>query len=278
MADLANDPFHPHRIARRRLGVYQKAVVMKYLDNLIDWGDHLFQRDTIESINEATHLYLLAAEILGSRPKVVPEKKKTANQNGNGLKDYAAIQNVRNYSGALEIAETQMMVSPGFTTPNSAMYALEQGFPVTQWYYTPPAISEGNEEEAGTLKTDQPLFCVPHNEKLLSYWDTVADRLFKIRNCRNIEGQVRKLPIFEPSIDPGILVRGQALGINISDLLSDLFAPLPPYRFRVMLQKAYEFCGDVRSLGGALLSALEKKDAEALSFLRVGHEKHMLKT
>jgi hypothetical protein len=35
------------------------------------------------------------------------------------------------------------------------------------------------------------LFCLPHNEMLYGYWDTVADRLFKIRHCMNIEGQVR---------------------------------------------------------------------------------------
>ena len=42
---------------------------MRYLDNLIAWGDQLFRRDTIESINEATQLYVLAAEILGPRPE-----------------------------------------------------------------------------------------------------------------------------------------------------------------------------------------------------------------
>jgi hypothetical protein len=67
------------------------------------------------------------------------------------------------------------------------------------------------------------------------------------------------------------------LGIDISELLSDLYSPLPPYRFKFMLQKAYEFCGDVRSLGSALLSALEKKDAEELSLLRSKHERQMLK-
>ena len=29
-------------------------------------------------------------------------------------------------------------------------------------------------------------------------WDTVADRLFKIRNCMNIEGVVRSLALFQP--------------------------------------------------------------------------------
>ena len=41
-------------------------------------------------------------------------------------------------------------------------------------------------------------------------------------------------------------------------------APLPLYRFNVMVQKALELCSEVRALGNALLSALEKKDAEQL--------------
>ena len=51
-------------------------------------------------------------------------------------------------------------------------------------------------------------FCIPRNDKLLGYWDTVADRLFKIRHCMNIEGVVRQLPLFEPPIDPALLVQG----------------------------------------------------------------------
>ena len=38
---------------------------MKYIDNLIAWGDQLFRRDTIEAINEATLLYVLAYEHSG---------------------------------------------------------------------------------------------------------------------------------------------------------------------------------------------------------------------
>jgi len=62
------DPFNPHAIARLRSNAYQKAIVMKYIDNLIDWGDYLFTQDTRESINEALMLYQLAYDILGRRP------------------------------------------------------------------------------------------------------------------------------------------------------------------------------------------------------------------
>jgi hypothetical protein len=65
------DPFNPHAIARLRAGAYQKAIVMKYIDNLLDWGDTLFTQFTMESVNEATMLYVMAADILGPRPAAV---------------------------------------------------------------------------------------------------------------------------------------------------------------------------------------------------------------
>ena len=78
MLDWRTNPFEPHRIANYRTVAYQKTVVMKYLDNLIAWGDYLFRQDSMESINEATQLYILAAEILGPRPKKIPPQAKAA--------------------------------------------------------------------------------------------------------------------------------------------------------------------------------------------------------
>jgi hypothetical protein len=87
---------------------------------------------------------------------------------------------------------------------------------------------------------------------------------------------VRKLSLFEPPIDPAALVNAIAGGASLSSALADLNAPTPLYRFNVTLQKANELCGDVKSLGGALLSALEKKDGEALALLRQSHELKVL--
>src|SRR5215813_9491779 len=64
-------------------------------------------------------------------------------------------------------------------------------------------------------------FCIPENDVLLGYSNTVADRLFKVRNCMNIEGTVRRLPLFAPPIDPALLVRAAALGIDLSSALND---------------------------------------------------------
>lgn len=252
-------PFNPHLIARMRPVAYMKTVVMKYLDNLIAWGDSLFRRDTIEAINEATQLYVLAANILGSRPQSLPADQVADSETYNSLSD-----KLDEFSNALVQIENQ---TPARKTP--VFDPFDDLFPTPPIITLPPVFIPL--PSVSTL-----YFCVPKNDQLCAYWDTVADRLFKIRNCMNIEGVVRQLALFEPPIDPALLVQATAAGIDISSVLSDLYAPRPHYRFQLMLQKAMEFCGDVRSLGAALLNALEKQDAEALALLRASQEVQLL--
>lgn len=239
--DWRTNPFEPHRIANYRTVAYQKTVVMKYLDNLINWGDQLFRQDSMESINEATQLYILAAEILGPRPKRVPPQVKPPVETFNELERRADA-----LSNALVEVENMVPALPG--TGAASMDAA----PIPMLY-----------------------FCVPHNEKMLGYWDTVSDRLHKLRNCMNIEGVVRQLALFEPPIDPGAMVKGVANGAGYSSALAEL-GDVPLYRFNVLLQKANEVCNDVKALGWSLLSALEKKDAEAMGLLRQDQELRVL--
>jgi hypothetical protein len=93
----------------------------------------------------------------------------------------------------------------------------------------------------------------------------------------NIEGIVRQLPLFEPPIDPALLVKAAAAGIDLSSVLNEIAIGPPHYRFRVVIQKAIDFCTDVKILGEKLLSALEKKDVEYLALLRSEHEIDLLK-
>jgi hypothetical protein len=249
--EWAGNPFRPHLVARQRPRSYKFAVVQKYLENLIAWGDQLFRRDTIESINEATQLYVLAARILGRRPAASPKSETSA-------KSYRDIQ-----SKLDDFSNAWLPLEPFAPSQNSYNHLSSSHVvgPDTEQLFS-----------LGSL-----YFCVPGNEKLSEYWDTVEDRLFKIRHCMNIEGVERKLPLFEPPIDPALLVRATAMGLDLATVLGDLQAPLPLYRFTVMMQKALEICAEVRALGNAFLSAFEKKDAEELSLLRSGHEIQMLK-
>jgi hypothetical protein len=240
------NPFNPHLIARLRPVAYQKYVVMKYIDNLIAWGDSLFGQDTMESINTATQLYVLALSILGPRPETLLPISAEDNETYNSLADR-------------------------LDTFSNALVEIENQVPAPK-----VAPAKGSNPPLPTLNTFY--FSIPTNEQLSTYWTTVEDRLFKIRNCMNIEGVVRELPLFQPPIDPALLVRATAAGVDLDSVLTDLYTALPPYRFQVMLQKAVEFCGEVRALGSALLSALEKQDAEELAMLRATHETQLLES
>jgi hypothetical protein len=120
-------------------------------------------------------------------------------------------------------------------------------------------------------------FCVPPNADLMQYWDRVEDRLFKIRNCMNIRGVRRSLSLFQPPIDPMMLVRARAAGLSLEDIVALASgAKQPAYRFTYLVEKAKQYTQTLQAFGGALLSALEKKDAEELTLLRTVHEKNIL--
>jgi Tc toxin complex TcA C-terminal TcB-binding domain len=119
-------------------------------------------------------------------------------------------------------------------------------------------------------------FCTPPNPQLDKYWDTVADRLFKIRNCMNIEGIVRQLALFEPPIDPGLLVRAAAAGVDLGSVIASLNAPPPHYRFRFLLARAVRLAEEIRTFGAMTLQVLERRDAEALAALRASNEVALL--
>ncbi len=239
-------PFQPHRVARTRTVAYQYSVVMKYLDNLIAWGDSLFMQDTIETINEATQCYVLAANLLGPRPQQIPQMGKVRS------KTFAQLK------------------AAGLDAMGNAMVELEGQFPFN--FALPSPHNEGDQSGQlfGIGRTLY--FCIPRNDKLLTYWDTVGDRLFKIRHCMNIEGVVQQLALFDPPIDPGMLVKAAAAGIDVESIVSGLNQPISPVRTQVLIQKALELCSEVRGLGNALLAAIEKGEGEHLALLRQGHE------
>jgi hypothetical protein len=87
IAAYREDPFNPHAIARLRLSAYQKSIVMKYIDNLLDWGDSLFAQFTSESLDDADLLYTMASDILGERPAQVGD----CGEAGAQPRDYATI-------------------------------------------------------------------------------------------------------------------------------------------------------------------------------------------
>lgn len=247
IAEWRDNPFDPHLIASKRPLAYMKNVVLKYVENLIAWGDSLFRQFTMESVNEALQVYVIANHILGPYPEFIPKR------------------------GDIK-AESYDSLKTKWDDFSNAIVELENIFP-----YSSDAPTSNSSNGTNLLGIGSQLyFCIPNNEKLLEYWDTVGDRLFKIRHCMDIDGIERKLSLFAPPIDPALLVQATSQGLSLGSILASLSSPPPIYRFTHLIQKANEFCNDVKSLGSSLLAALEKKDAEELGRLRASHETTML--
>lgn len=248
IAEWRKNPFKPFVVARNRPIAFMKNVVIKYVENLRAWGDSLFRAFTRESVNEALQIYVIANHILGPRPEFVPKR------------------------GEIK-AETYASLNGKWDDFGNALVALENVFPNSSSSVSVSSNSTG----PGLLGIGKALyFCIPSNEKLMEHWDTITDRLYKIRHCMDIDGMERHLALFSPPIDPAMLAGAKAQGISLGSILSDLSSPPPIYRFNYLLQKANEFCNDVKSLGSNLLSVLEKKDGEELGRLRAKHETAML--
>ncbi|HUS75232.1 MAG TPA: LamG-like jellyroll fold domain-containing protein [Methanothrix sp.] len=237
LAAYREDPFDPHAIAALRMTAYKKAVVMKYIDNLLDWGDSLFMQDTRESINEALGLYIMAYDLLGPRPKVKTIKR---------------FQDIGTYEDFI----------CDYREDSEFLTAVEKMFPCN--------CNSTTLSPHSNIITD---FCVPENEKFIGYWDRVEDRLFKIRHSLNFEGISRQLALFAPPIEPMELVRALAGGASISGALSALNVPVPHYRYSFMLERAKDMASNVMELGSALLGAIESRDAEQLAILQNTHER-----
>lgn len=245
IAEWREHPFDPHRIASPL--AYMKHTVLAYVENLIQWADSLFRRDTRESVNEALQLYVIANHVLGPRPEFVPRRGESK-------------------------PESYQSLAGQWDDLSNALVELENLFP----YSSEANVVDGSAGPSLLGVGSTLYFGIPPDERLIDYWDRVADRLFKIRNCRNIDGVERKLALFAPKIDPALLVQAASQGLSLGSILADLSSPPPLYRFSLLIQKANEFCADVKALGSALLAALEKKDAEELARLRASHETQML--
>ncbi len=376
------DPFNPWAIARGRVSAFQKAILMKYVGNLLDWGDSLFTQFTMESVNEAMMLYVMAADILGPRPIDVgdcgagdtPIRFMDVETSIDSSSDFLVELESWTYGARVQAAAAQVAPAPvTYGAPARAVaHAVQRiplaapsraaastvaplptpvpgtsaqgpaavapappaGRPVSSapsiaptagavasgaalsaagappstglfrglgWSQTRtaswgPALANsttksndptggrsfvnlwrpGTATSAGgfahSVMRQMPLtsaFCVPANAQLLALWDRVDDRLYKIRNCMDINGNLRQLALFAPPINPMDLVAMQAAGLSLEDVLGTGNGDLPPYRFLYLIERAKAYATTLSSFGTALLGALEKKDGEALNVLRL---------
>ncbi|OLT60529.1 hypothetical protein BJP37_17440 [Moorena bouillonii PNG] len=241
------DPFDPHAIADLRPLAYRKAIVMRYIDNLLDWGDMLFRQYTRESINEARMLYILAYDLLGEKPENMGRVVLEPTQSYNSLYTDEHGNQVEPSEAYDFLIDLENSTTDGMVNEQSLSFAATQFDTVTN-----------------------PYFFIKENELFTEYWTRVEDRLGKIRASLNIDGVAQPLPLFQPPIDPMALVNAAASGggITAATMAAAGAASVPDYRFSSMMAKARDLVSKLKSFSDNLLSVLEKKDSEELSLMQ----------
>ncbi len=253
-AQWRENPFMPFVIARLRQSELMKATVGLYIDNLFGMADQKARLSQIEAIDEAIQYYIMISDILGPPPEKIPPRARPT------LQTYASMQQqARGLSG------TALDTWRNFS---DLMVTIEA-------YISPSSVPSGGGTSNSALGSMW-AFCIPGDSSWQKYWTQLADRLFKLRHCQDLEGNQRRIPLWDPPIDPALLVRAAAAGVDLDSVLNDINAALPNYRFMVMAPKGVELCRELIGFGAALVSVLEKKDAEELAQLRSQHEVRLL--
>ena len=134
--------------------------------------------------------------------------------------------------------------------PGSVPTTATDGFPAALW------------QQLGLV------FCLPANRELSKLWDRVEDRLWKIHHCLDLDGEARELALLAPELDPATRVAAVTLGMRLDELVGDVARDVPPYRFAYLIERAKGYASALAGFGGALLSALERRDSDALTRLR----------
>jgi hypothetical protein len=247
---LAN-PFSAHSVARGRPAIYMKRFIIKYIEILVAAGDAYFREDTLESLPLALQYYVEASQLFGTKPDILPRPTKPV------VKTYHGIRaDVNDFASAAVDMELDF---PFFVEPSSRAQ-LEPDRP-------------NYNAVLGMVRSSY--FAVPANPQISALRELIDDRFYKIRNSLDINGNLRRLALFEPPLDPLQLVRKAASGGASSVFGSIIDGPTPSYRFVFLLQKAFEICAELKSLSEAYLSIKEKRDAEALAALRAKQDVSM---
>lgn len=247
------EPFKPYLVARSRTVAFQQAIVHLTARLYLERGDQSFRRDSLEDLVMATLDYSRAERLLGPRPQVVPQ--------------------------ALDVPpETYNQLDARLDAFGNALCRLENLLPDVS------VLPQGGAELPSAPPSPAPpinfaslYFCIPPSEKLFELWDTLTERQFNLRNSRTIDGVERDLSLFAPPLSVEALIQASAAGLSVGEALSSLSAPMPPYRFRVMLRHAIDLASVAAGFSQKLEQALAAADGEGLQRLRSDHEGRLLR-
>ncbi|MET1082429.1 MAG: hypothetical protein ABWY12_05165, partial [Burkholderiales bacterium] len=282
-----SDPFNPTAYDNLDFNPWMgpRVAIRGLLETLVLCGDTRPGPESRETVNERLMYYMLALEVAGPRPGVDADCAALPDE----LLTYEMLGPAMDAQGSLMIdigtLLAQQQAAAG--TVGAADYAAGAQA-IADQEAAAAAAAAGGSPPAGTPARDVAAlatltvpgvglaFCIPADQTLTAIWDRIEDRLYKIHNGLDINGQKQDLPLFAPAIDPMALVRARAAGLDIDAAVDAAQAGKPRHRFSALLPRAKEAAQLCASLESSLVQALASKDSEELTLLRSIHERSIL--
>src|SRR5262249_34567949 len=130
-----------------------------------------------------------------------------------------------------------------------------------------PTPAPGPRPTPAPVPADTGQFCVPPNPVLRALRLRAEANLFKLRSGRNIAGMERQADAPAAAADAQSSL--PAIGAGGQIVLPGTAAPQPtPSRYPVLVERAKQLVQLAEQMEAAMLSALEKRDAEAYNLLK----------
>jgi hypothetical protein len=228
MADVVQTPVDPDAIAVAQPVHYQKAMFMNYIQNLIAQGDEQYRLLTNDGLSQAKLRYCQVKDLLGPRPDL----------------DCASLWQPATLS---DVSASSSEAVRAFEPQTILLMESTEG---SAW----PALNASDSDK----------FMVPLNFRLLSYWNTIAARLYNLRHNLSIDGQPINIPLYAPSVYKVSALQNAVTRGAMTSRAAAIGMLIPPYRFNVMLDKARQAAGLLSQYGQTLLSYYERGDSAQL--------------
>ncbi|MHC8337910.1 Tc toxin subunit A-related protein [Pseudomonas sp. HLT2-19-2] len=218
---------------------FKIAIFLRYLENLIEWGDGLYRHLDYDSMVHAALNYSRALTMIGQEPVTQtastwqPVKLEDLLTRISGREPLKAFE--AGFELSLADVPTGMLTTPRFELLGSGVFRLGM------------------------------------NERPKALWTLLTSRLNNLRNNRSIDGQPLSIPLFAPTMDPLQLLRAQADGNLGSARNPGGQVQVVPYKWQTVYNLALQGTEFLIQQEDQLRSWLDQRDRGELEELQQSH-------
>lgn len=206
----------------------QIAIFMRYVRNLIAWGDGLYRQLSRDSMVAAKLCYVRALSLMGGEPDVRTANAWTPTTLEDLLTQIQGRDDLKAFEATFDLHQAEVPLGMS-DTPRLGL------------------LGSG-------------VFRPPVNEQLVAVWAVLKQRLANLRNDLTIDGKPLSIPLFDAPVDPLDLLRAQSQGNSGVPRNPGGQVQVVPHRWRVMHEMAQRGVQALAEYGDQIRLCLEQRD------------------